>query len=172
MNKLTTSMTLISALLLAGTTQAAQVKFEGLVTSQTCQFSNFEGDTLSVKLPDVSQGELTTAGQVAGQHPFQIVLSGCTTNDTVYIKFGAANVDAANNGTLRNTTGTAENVNLQLLKGTDTVVDLNAQTDVDKQKVLDGTQAYTFDYAVQYYATGASKAGTVESTAEIAITYP
>lgn len=177
MNKLTTSLTLISALLLAGTTQAAQVNFTGKVTSQTCQFSNLEGDSLDVALPDVSQGLLTAAGQVAGKKTFDIKLSGCTTNDNVYIDFGTANADSTFAGTLKNTagaTGAAKNVNIQLLKvagPTETTVDLLAQTPSDIKTVSADQSEYVFNYAAQYYATGASKAGLVASNATITIKY-
>lgn len=176
MTKLTTSLTLISALMIVGTTHAAQVNFTGKVTSQTCKFSNLEGDTLNVALPDVSQGVLTTAGQVAGKQAFQIKLSGCTTNDNVYIDFGTDNADSVNAGTLKNTaiSGAAQNVNLQLLKlngSTENTVDLFNQTSDDKQLVKADQSEYIFNYAAQYYATGASKAGLVASNATITIKY-
>lgn len=178
MNKLTTSLTLISALLLAGTTQAAQVNFTGKVTSQTCQFSNLEGgDSLLVPLLDVSQGALTAAGQTAGEKTFDIKLSGCTTNDNVYIDFGTANADSAAAGTLKNiaaAAGAAQNVNIQLLKIAGTAknpVNLLAQTASDVKKVSAGQGEYVFNYAARYYATGESKAGLVASNATITIKY-
>ena len=176
MNKLSTSLTLISALMLAGTTQAAQVNFTGKVTSQTCQFSTPEGDELFVNLPDVSQGELTAVGQVAKKTTFDIKLSDCTTNDNVYIDFGTANADSGNAGTLKNTaagTDAATNVNIQLLQvgeANDSPMNLSAQNPVVK-KVIANEPETVFNYAAQYYATGESKAGLVASNAMITIKY-
>ncbi len=178
MNKLTTSLALVSAMFLADTAQAAVVNFTGEVTSQTCQFTDLSGgDFHDVKLPSVSQGVLQTVGAVAGKTPFSFKLTGCTTNDDVDIAFGTANADATNAGTLKNTAGAgaAQNVNIQLIKklaSSEEIVNLNSQTNNGKQHVSDGTQNYTFNYFAQYYATGASKAGAVTSNATISIVYP
>ena len=176
MNKLSTSLTLISALMLAGTTQAAQVNFTGKVTSQTCQFSTPEGDELVVNLPDVSQGDLTAAGKVAKKTTFDIKLSACTTNDNVYIDFGTANADSGNAGTLKNTvagTDAATNVNIQLLQvgaaNNDSPMNLLTPTPVVKK--VSANAETVFNYAAQYYATGESKAGLVASNAMITIKY-
>ena len=168
---------LISALFIAGTTQAAQVNFTGTVTSQTCEFTGFEGDSLNVPLPAVSQGELLAVGNVAGQTNFDINLTACTTNDDVYIKFGTANADSAFAGTLKNTetTDAATNVNIQLVKvltSGNQDVNLLSQTDTDKKTVQSNSTDLTFNYIAQYYATGAAKAGLVASNATMEITYP
>ena len=178
MNKLTTSLMLVSTMLVAGTSQAAQVNFSGEVTSQTCKFEGLSGgDFHNVAMGSVSQGLLQTVGQTAGATPFSLSLSGCTTNDDIDIKWGAANADQQNAGTLKNTesTGAAQNVNIQLLKvklGGNEAIDLNNQNDSGKQHVTNGAQTYTFNYIAQFYATGASKAGSVKSNATIDIAYP
>ncbi len=179
MNKFTTSLALVSAMLVAGSSYAAQVNFSGLVTSQTCKFEGLSGgDFHDVNLNSVSQGDLQSVGKTVGATPFSLTLSGCTTNDDVDITFGNANADQQNAGTLKNTetgAGAAQNVNIQLVKvlnaGNENI-DLNNQNHSGKQHVIATAPTYTFNYLAQYYATGASKAGSVKSNATIEIAYP
>ncbi|ENV34757.1 fimbrial protein [Acinetobacter gerneri] len=178
MNKLTTSLALVSAMLVAGTTHAAVVNFSGEVTSQTCQFKDLSGgDFHQVTMASASQGDLLKVGDTAGGTDFSIKLSGCTTNDNVDIVWGQDNADQNNAGTLKNTAGAgaAQNVNIQLFKKLGAVneaINLVSQTNTGAQKITDGASTYTFNYTAKYYATGASKAGQVVSQASINIEYP
>lgn len=179
MNKLTTSLALVSAMLVAGTTQAAMVHFSGEVTSQTCKFTGLSGgsDLHEVAMGSVSQGALLKTGDTAGETNFSIKLSGCTTNDNVDLVWGQDNADQSNAGTLKNLAGAgaAENVNIQLTKvigQTNEIINLGNQNNNGAQKITDGAGTYTFDYIAKYFATGAAKAGLVTSQASISIEYP
>lgn len=152
------------------------ITFNGQITSVTCNISgNGGGSSFTVTLPTVSTGALGAAGVTAGRTPFNIVLSGAScTNGAVastYFEPGAT-VDSAT-GKLKNSTGTATNVQLGLLNGDATAIVLGApQASQNSKSVTIASNTGTLNYFVEYVATGgAATAGTVGSTVTYSISY-
>jgi len=152
------------------------ITFTGKVVANTCAFAvNGGGSSNAVQLPVVFTSALTTAGNVAGTTAFTIAASGCDpllTSVQAYFT-SAANVDTTT-GNLKNTGGTAANVQVQLLNGTtNAVMPLNAATATAQNSPV-GTLsggAVTMNYKVQYYATGAATAGLVNTSVAYTINY-
>ncbi|WP_438866576.1 fimbrial protein [Pseudomonas sp. L1(2025)] len=167
----------LSLLAAAGGAQVANatdgsVNFNGSVIAETCliavngMVSPLPG---GVTLPTVSTARLATAAQVQGATGFQIRVAGCTGPANTVATFfeSSATVDAVS-GNLKNTTGTAQNVQLQLL---DVVTGLpikagdTAQKSNNTRSTLvpgsSGNSSAVMNYGVQYYATGATTPGSV-----------
>ncbi|PKH22186.1 fimbrial protein [Enterobacterales bacterium CwR94] len=151
------------------------ISFQGEVTDQTCSVS-INGDSKPViLLPTVSTKTLSAVGVSAGTATFDISVNGCdaaTQATQIKTVFSGNMVDTANKGTLKNT-GTAKNVNLQLLDVDGKDIDLSSTWKSEKGDLsLDvGDTEKTATYSVQYYATGQATAGTVAATVEYAISY-
>lgn len=171
------SMISLGLLLAAAQVNAAAasdgtITFNGELDSQTCTVSVNGGDSSnSVTLPKVSTSLLQTAGQTAGSTRFTIGLSECSTQTgEVYAYFEqGASVNA--NGRLNNT-GTATNVDLQLLDSEENP--LNAGSTDQSTSPVTATLnagAATLSYAAQYFATAAATAGTVASSVTYSINY-
>lgn len=163
-----TSLALNAYLVLAATT----------VTVPACTIST-ASQNLSVTLPTVSTQALSAAGQVAGATAFSIVLTGCPSGTRLVASmFSAGNIDSAT-GYLKNT-GTAKNVEVQLLNGTGgsaaafsaiNLAGTSASTQNSGLYTLVGGAA-TLNYYAQYIANGAAAgAGTVASTVQYTISY-
>lgn len=170
-------LTIISLGLLLTATQVnassdGTISFNGKIDSQTCTVKVNGGDSsATVTLPDISSSRLQTAGQIAGNTRFSIDLSACsveTGNVYAYFEQGA-NVNA--DGRLINT-GSAKNVELQLLDDAGTVLNAGstAQTNAPlTKKLVEG--AASLNYSAQYYATAAATAGNVISSVTYSISY-
>ena len=150
------------------------INFQGEVTDQTCSVT-VNGNTTApvVLMPTVSTSDLSASGETAGQTTFTMGLTGCTANTsastTVSTVFVGNNVSSA--GNLGNT-GTASNVDVQILDTANTVIDLTDgyTASGDLTLATDATES-SADYTAQYYATGASTAGTVAASLQYAVTY-
>lgn len=137
------------------------------------------GSNFTVTLPTVAASALATSGQVAGTTPFSIALSGCPNGVSVATNvFSGGTVDAST-GNLKNSGGAA-NVEVQLLNGAGSsnaanysAINLSQTTASAQNSGLYNivNNAVTFNYYVQYYATGAATAGTVQSSVQYTITY-
>ncbi|MEM6052580.1 fimbrial protein [Erwinia sp. P7711] len=172
-------VTMVSLGLLLATAQvnAAEasdgtISFTGNIDSQTCTVSiNGGSSSATVTLPKVSSSVLQNAGQTAGSTRFTIELNDCSTETGgVYAYFEqGANVNA--NGRLNNT-GTATNVELQLLDGANNVLNAGStdQTTSPATATLAAGTA-TLNYAAQYYATAKASSGTVASSVTYSINY-
>ncbi|GLQ48191.1 fimbrial protein [Dyella lipolytica] len=145
------------------------ITFTGKVVANTCTFSVAGGSASNtVQLPVVFTTALNAAGSVAGNTPFTIKVSGCDPNLTsVQEQFGGANINAAD-GNLKNiATATspqtvAGNVEVQLLSGTGTAINLNTNANSPVGTLSSG--GVTLSYQAQYYATAAATAGLVNTT--------
>lgn len=154
---------------------ANTITFKGEVSEQTCEVT-INGVTARpvVLLPTVSKSELATADTAAGLTTFTLGVTGCAvTSGALDIKtvFIGNNVSAT--GNLENT-GTATNVELQLLTDATaaTPIDLRNATPVAGVTVAAGQTEGAHDYAVQYYTpAGSATAGTVLGSVQYAITY-
>jgi major type 1 subunit fimbrin (pilin) len=145
------------------------ITITGKVVANTCAFSvNGGSASNTVQLPVVFTTALNAAGSVAGNTPFTIKVSGCDPNLTsVQEQFGGSNINAAD-GNLKNiATATAPqtvagNVEVQLLSGTGTAINLNTNSNSPVGTLSSG--GVTLSYQAQYYATAAATAGLVSTT--------
>ncbi|MFJ5160004.1 fimbrial protein [Pantoea sp. NPDC088449] len=168
---------LLSGLLFSSSAIAASentINFQGEVSDETCSIAvNGNAASPVVLMPTVSKSELAKSGDTAGQTSFTVGLSGCTGSSTTSTKvstvFVGNNVTA--NGNLANT-GSATNVEVQLVDSKDAVINLTGgyTGDGDLTLAADETEA-SANYIAQYYATSAATAGTVESSMQYAVTY-
>lgn len=168
------------------------VRFKGKVVDQTCTIDGNSQDQIVV-LDTVPKNRFTAVGNTAMPTPFEIKLSGCTVPATggkatrVKARFASvANVDTANNYTLRNTkTGGATNVNIQLFNadGTTPISPMKrVTTTTDGVPTHTSQDGATFEnittanqvlhYVAKYYSTAASVGvGDVESAVDFELTY-
>ncbi|MFC6299257.1 type 1 fimbrial protein [Pseudomonas sp. CCM 7893] len=150
------------------------INFTGQLLAATCAVTvNGAASPATVTLPSITAGSLSATGKVAGQTNFNIKLTGCTgtaTTATAFFEAGGG-VDPVS-GNLKNT-GTATNVQLQLVDGTSNLAikagDV-AQVTTNSRGTI-ASNAATLPYAVQYYATGLATAGTVLGTVTYSLNY-
>jgi major type 1 subunit fimbrin (pilin) len=154
-----------------------QINFVGKLEAQTCTIDvngTVTPAVATVTLPTVSTGKLANAGETTGQTGFIIGLKNCTgpaTSAAAFFESGST-VDLPS-GNLK-TTGTATNVQLQLVDAsTGTAIQAgNVSQHAGTTKIaLDATGNANLPYAVQYFATGATGAGTVNSSVTYSINY-
>lgn len=182
-------MALGSAAVLAGAMalapQAAQaapdgtITFNGKIITSTCTI-NAGTPNLTVTLPVVYANgtTLSAAGNVAGLTPFTFNLTACPTTPSglqVASFFSGTNIitTGTDKGNLGNT-GSATNVDVQLLNGDSTPIDLSgadASGQNSEYATISGTGTGTLNYNAQYYATGSAGAGTVTTSVEYTLVY-
>lgn len=168
---------LLGTALVSGSAFAASdntITFQGEVTDETCSVA-VNGNSASpvVLLPTVSAADLAASGDTAGPVTFDIGLSGCTGSSSADTKISTVFVgnQVTTNGNLGNT-GTATNVEVQLVDTTGAVIDLtNGFTGDGDLTLAAGDTEASATYTAQYYATSASTAGTVEATLQYAVSY-
>jgi major type 1 subunit fimbrin (pilin) len=152
------------------------ISFQGEVTDQTCSLTvNGNNSSPIVLLPTVSATSLATSGNVAGATNFDIGVSGCTastdSSTTISTVFVGNLVDSTNVGTLGNS-GTAKNVNIQILDSSSKSIDLSSTYTASGDLTLaPGDTSATSTYTAQYYATGVATAGTVAASLQYAVSY-
>ena len=168
------------------------VRFQGKVVDQTCTIDGNSQDQIVV-LDTVSKNRFTAANQTAMPTPFEIKLNGCTLPTTangkaakVKARFASvANVDTANNYTLKNTktTNNATHVNIQLFNadGVTAIAPMQRTTtgtppthkSNDLAEFVNITeQNQTLKYIAKYYSTDANvSVGEVESAVDFELTY-
>lgn len=154
------------------------INFNGELKAQTCVI-NVNGSVsptaATVVLPTVSTSALATAGQVTGQTGFNIQLSKCSgTAKTAAAFFESGSSVDPTSGNLKNTTGSATLVQLQLVdsaNGKAIKAGDSAQVASTSRTSIDGSGNANLPYAVQYYANGATTAGTVVSSVTYSINY-
>ncbi|MGS4873971.1 fimbrial protein [Acinetobacter nosocomialis] len=173
-------LALIAALSIVGiaNAQAADgtITINGLVTDKTCDIVTPAGKDFTVTLPTVSKQTLAAAGNVAGRTPFQIKLANCSEGKVATYFEPGATVDF-NTGRLLNQDATgAKNVNVQLLGSNNQVIPVLAAGANGAQansQWVDVAKAGSADlnYYAEYYATGASTAGKVNTSVQYTIIY-
>ncbi|WP_289345032.1 fimbrial protein [Acinetobacter baumannii] len=156
-------LALIAALSVVGiaNAQAADgtITINGLVTDKTCDIVTPAGKDFTVTLPTVSKQTLAVAGDVAGRTPFQIKLANCSEGKVAtYFEPGA------------------KNVNVQLLGSNNNFIPVLAAGANGAQansQWVDVAAAGSADlnYYAEYYATGASTAGKVNTSVQYTIIY-
>ena len=150
------------------------IKFQGEVAAQTCEV-NINGNPSSpmVLLPTVPASSLAISGDTAGMTNFTVNLTGCTApSSATDIKTVFVGNNLTGDGRLGNT-GSATNVSLELVDpGTPaTALDLTGQTGAPGLKLAVDATSASYDFAVQYYAEGASTAGSVLGSVQYAVSY-
>ncbi|MBS3046394.1 fimbrial protein [Enterobacter mori] len=154
------------------------VTFNGNINSNTCAVAINNGTAdATVTLPTVSSSVLGSAGQTAGSTNFTMDLTGCSTGTgaatavRAYFESGA-NVNAST-GNLKNSTatGSASNVEVQLLDSAGTVLKAGDNSQRSNPATALTSGAATLVYSAQYYATGAATAGTVNTSVTYSIDY-
>jgi len=154
------------------------INFNGELVDQTCTIA-VDGvvtpAAATVTLPTVSINRLTTAGQVTGQTGFNIQLSNCVGAATTTAAFfeSGASVDPVS-GNLKNMSGTAGNVQLQLVdaaNGSAIQAGNTNQRTRTTRNTLDGSGNANMPYAIQYIASGVTTPGTVVSSVTYSIDY-
>ena len=173
---------IIIAAALAQTAYAADgtVNFAGQLAASTCTI-DVNGTTTpaiaTVTLPTVSIGKLAAAGEVTGQTGFIIGLKNCTgpaKSAAAFFESGATVDPASGNLNTATGAGAAANVQLQLVDASNGAI-ISAgnvsQLAGNTQVTLDASGNANLPYAVQYYATGAATAGTVNSSVTYWINY-
>ncbi len=152
------------------------ITINGEITDTTCNVSvNGGAADATVVLPTVSASALAAAGETAGTTPFSIALSGCsgTSLGTASTWFEAGlNVDGAT-GHLNNT-GTATNVQVQLLNSSQAAIVAGGTPGTGTQNdvpVNISSGSGTLNYFAQYYATAQSTGGTVATSVEYTLVY-
>lgn len=170
---------LISALALPGLTQASDgtITFNGALVASTCTVTlNGVAASGTVTLPTVSTSILAVTGNTAGATQFTLNLSGCTavTGKTTVNAFfeSGASVDPTT-GNVINLTGTATNVAVQLFPASNltTQIKPGLSAQVKATDILLSAGSGTLNYAAQYYALGASTAGTFISNVTYSLIY-
>jgi P pilus assembly protein, pilin FimA len=184
--------TLLSAALIAGfgfaafapqTARAATqnptpdgtITITGQVVAQTCKVdgnSYGTSDNVAVTLPSVLTTQLASSGQVAQKTPFAINVTGCDPAlSNVQTFFSGTNIDTTT-GNLSNT-GSASNVQVQLLNSTSAAMTLNGASAIAQNSpvVTLSSGAATLNYYAQYYATGATGAGAVNTSVAFTLIY-
>jgi major type 1 subunit fimbrin (pilin) len=151
------------------------ITFNGKITAQTCTISGNGGPaSFTVQLPTVSTSSLTAAAAVAGATPFNIALTACSPDSgNVSTYFEAGSTVDASTGNLFNATGSATNVEVNLLNSDSSVISLGKPQATQNSKVVAiASGAATLNYIAQYVAVnGASTAGTVASTVTYSMSY-
>lgn len=148
------------------------ITFTGRITSQTCTINDGRPD-FAVILPTVSVQTLNASGTTAGRTPFRISLTDCDEDlNEVAVYFEPGANTSLNDNKLLNT-GSATNVELQLLN--DNLTPLKLSEGVQEQGVKfvpvnNGSAVLT--YFAEYYAIGATGAGSVDSNTQYTVVYP
>lgn len=140
------------------------ITFTGALQNATCTITG--GGNQTVTLPTLATSVLNSAGQTAGDTYFNISVTGCSaglTGANAYFEAGG-NIDTTT-GRLKNT-GAAGNVQLQLLNGNGTVINLAGVTTAAQNTTATTlvSNAGTQTFIARYYATGATSAGSVASS--------
>lgn len=179
MNKLLLSAALVASVgvaALAPRTASAvdgTINITGSVNASTCQINGAASPaTIAVTLPTVSATSLNAAGVVAGRTPFTIALTGCgaLTKATTFFEPGPTIMA---DGNLKNASGTATGVEVQLLNGADlSAIKLAAASGSQNSTQATLTSgAANLNYYAQYFATAAAGAGTVSTSVQFTMLY-
>lgn len=164
-----------AALAAQGSTPDGTITINGLVAANTCAVAVTGGSGNTITLPTVFNTNLSAAGATAGNTPFSINLSGCDKNLTsVYTWWTGGNV-VPGDGNLKNTltTNNATNVEVRLLNGDSSVINLaGGQGAQNSKSATFSGQAATLNYIAEYYAlAGGATPGQVSTSVSFTLVY-
>lgn len=167
-------MLVSSAIAMNAHANQGTITFDGQVVDSTCDVAVNGGSAdATVVLPTVSVNTLKAASDTAGRTSFSMELSNCSNDaDKVAAYFQAGATVDPNTGRLVNqaTTDAATNVDLQLSEADGTVIKAGDSTQT-YQTVDASTGSATLNYGVEYFATGQSTAGAVDSSVIYSLSY-
>lgn len=148
------------------------VTVTGKIVDQTCTVGGTSGD-YTVVLPTVAKSSLATVATTNGDTKFTINLTACPIGN-VGVYYDNTNPNTNTAGRLNNT-GSATNVNIQLLNSAKTIIDLSKDhtgQNIVTSNVATANGSASLDFYARYYATGATTAGNVSTTATYYVVYP
>ena len=171
--------TLLTAVLLAtfGVAAAAQaadgtINITGAINTSTCKIQGANSPAnIAVTLPTVSTTALNAAGSVAGRTAFSLNLTGCgaLTKATTFFEPGPT---VLNDGNLKNATGSASGVEVQLLNNDFSAITLNNTSGNQNSQTVSLTGGNgTLNYFAQYFANAAAGAGSVVTSVQFSMIY-
>jgi type 1 fimbria pilin len=145
----------------------------GTVTGISCTATN---PAITVNLPPVAAQTLNAAGKTAGTTRFTVPLSCGTSGADVYVTLTDLTTPANTTSLLSlKPASTAGNVRLQILRGGGTPVSYGPESvlpgAVGQWQVGPTATTAGIPLSVQYYATGAATAGTVQAVAVYTLSY-
>ncbi|PII48843.1 fimbrial protein [Klebsiella quasipneumoniae] len=153
------------------------ITFNGKLTANTCDVViDGQSPNATVVLPTEGISLLNSAAKTAGETGFVMALNNCSgTLKTASAFFeSGASVDPVT-GRLKNMSGTATNVSLQLLDASSTsraVIQAGNQSQVSGTTYVNVSSGIAnLPYAVRYYAEAPTTAGTVISNVVYSIQY-
>lgn len=177
LNKSLLTSALIAAFAVAAVAPAAHaadgtINITGTINSSTCKINGANSPaTVAVTLPTVSTTALNAAGSVAGRTAFNLALTGCgaLTKATTFFEPGPT---VLSDGNLKNASGTATGVEVQLLNNDFSAIALNGGASAqNSQSVTLASGAGTLNYYAQYFATTAAGAGSVSTSVQFSMIY-
>ncbi|MGU3778293.1 fimbrial protein [Burkholderia metallica] len=149
-----------------------KVTFDGELTANTCSVKAGDEDK-KVTLPKVSTITLAKKGDTAGSTSFDINVEKCSTDvKKVAAHFEMTNMDPAT-GYLKNlaAAGAASNVVVQLVDADGTGIRAGSTGSYFDVAGTGDTRGATMIYGGQYYATGPTTAGKVNTFARYTLAY-
>ncbi|MBB1200855.1 type 1 fimbrial protein [Enterobacteriaceae bacterium 89] len=180
MKKITLAAMAISTVAMSTAVNSAStgtITFTGELTATTCDVSvDGQGADATIVLPTIGTSQLDAATKTAGETGFIMALSNCAgTLQTASAFFENGGSVEATTGRLKNMTGTATNVSLQLLDASSpghAVIQAGnaSQTINTTWKEMSGGSA-TLPYSARYYAEAPTTPGTVVSNVVYSIQY-
>ncbi len=145
----------------------------GNLVALSCEVDGGQGTggDIAIVLPKLSSDGLDAPGATGGYKPFSLTIRGnaqtCADGTGVSIEFDQLNVDPQT-GMLRNT-GSADNVQIELLNARNETVNLKDGSGLELVKV--DAQSALIQMAARYHAVGATTPGDVSSAASYRLTY-
>ena len=167
----------LGATTVAKAASTGTITFNGELTANTCDVKvDGQNADATVVLPTIGVNQLDAATKTAGETGFVLSLTNCSgtlTTASAFIQAGSS-VDSVT-GRLKNMSGTATNVSLQLLDASSpsrAVIQAGNQNQVTGTTYKDvSSGSANLPYAVRYYADGATTAGTVVSNVVYSLQY-
>ena len=148
------------------------INITGTVNASTCKINGGASPaTVNVTLPTVSTTSLSAAGVTAGRTAFALNLTNCGSLTKAQTFFEPGPTIMAD-GNLKNASGTATGVEVQLLNSDFSTINLagTASTQSSQQATLT-SGAGSLNYYAQYFATAAAGAGTVSTSVQFTMLY-
>ncbi|ANB75051.1 fimbrial protein [Paraburkholderia phytofirmans OLGA172] len=152
------------------------ITINGSITDTTCSINGGEASKKIVLQP-MTASSLSTMGATAGTSiptDLAFTLTGCTGGATKAIANfeNDTTVDPVS-GNLKNTGGTAKNVQIQLLNAGMNPINITTNSNnklADDGVAITGGDA-TLQYFARYFATGKAEAGSVNTSVQYTIQY-
>lgn len=154
------------------TVNGGVVHFKGEVVNAACAIDS-ESMNQTVELGQVRTARLAKTGDLSSAVGFNIKLNDCdsTVAGTAAVAFLGTTI-TGNDDTLalqNSAAGAAQNVGIQILDRSGTVLTLDGATFSTKTDLIDGTNILPFQ--ARYIATGQSIAGTANADATFKVQY-